>query len=214
LIRRSDNGLLRALLTRRITSTHRRRSIEVSGQSNLRRQKIAPTTDDLSRRRLVTGAAVVAALGGATADTLAQGAPGGVAGNLRFLNPPTSFKNPGFNHAVEATGPGRILYIAGQQGRDVDNKIVGAPGDFRAQAEQAFLNIKGALGAAGGGFEHVVKLCHYFIDLQAHFRMMRDIRLKYFDPARMPASTMIQVGALTDEKAIYEVDVVAVLPLA
>ena len=121
-------------------------------------------------------------------------------------------QNPGFNHAVEATGPGRLLFIAGQQGRDIDNKIVGAPGDFRAQAEQAFLNIKGALVAAGGGFEHVVKLCHYFIDLQAHFRMMRDIRLKYFDPARMPASTMIQVGALTDEKAIYEVDVVAVLP--
>ena len=67
---------------------------------------------------------------------------------------------------------------------------------------------------AGGGFEHVVKLCHYFIDLRAHFRMMRDIRLKYFDPARMPASTMIQVGALTDDKAIYEVDVVAVLPPA
>jgi enamine deaminase RidA (YjgF/YER057c/UK114 family) len=159
-------------------------------------------------------AAVVAALSGATAEALAQGAPGGAPGNLRFLNPPTSFKNPGFNHAVEATGPGRIVYIAGQQGRDIDNKIVGAPGDFRAQAEQAFLNIKGALGAAGGGFEHVVKLCHYFIDLQAHFRMMRDIRLKYFDPLRMPASTMIQVGALTDQKAIYEVDVVAVLPPA
>jgi enamine deaminase RidA (YjgF/YER057c/UK114 family) len=166
--------------------------------------------DDLSRRRLFTGAAIVTALGSATAEAPAQGAPG----QLRFLNPPTSFKNPGFNHAVEAIGPGRILYIAGQQGRDIDNKIVGAPGDFRAQAEQAFLNIKGALGAAGGGFEHVVKLCHYFIDLQAHFRMMRDIRLKYFDPSRMPASTMIQVGALTDEKAIYEVDVVAVLPPA
>jgi enamine deaminase RidA (YjgF/YER057c/UK114 family) len=184
--------------------------MEMSEQPILAPQATAPTNDDLSRRRLVTGAAVVAALGGATAEALAQGAPG----SLRFLNPPTSFKNPGFNHAVEAIGPGRILYIAGQQGRDIDNKIVGAPGDFRAQAEQAFLNIKGALGAAGGGFEHVVKLCHYFIDLQAHFRMMRDIRLKYFDPARMPASTMIQVGALTDEKAIYEVDVVAVLPPA
>jgi len=101
---------------------------------------------------------------------------------------------------------------AGQQGRDLNNKIVGAPGDFRAQAEQAFLNIKGALDAAGGGFEHVVKLTHYFMDLKAHFKMMRDIRLKYFDAARMPASTMIQVGALTDETALYEVDVVAVLP--
>ena len=35
-------------------------------------------------------------------------------------NPPTSFKNPGFNHAVEAIGPGRILYIAG------DSKDFGA----------------------------------------------------------------------------------------
>jgi enamine deaminase RidA (YjgF/YER057c/UK114 family) len=185
----------------------------MSRQPDLGPQSPSVPDDDLSRRRLLTGAAVAAALGAATTEALAEGGSG-TAGNLRFLNPPTSFKNPGFNHAVEATGPGRILYIAGQQGRDIDNKIVGAPGDFRAQAEQAFLNIKGALGAAGGGFEHVVKLCHYFIDLQAHFRMMRDIRLKYFDPARMPASTMIQVGALTDAKAIYEVDVVAVLPPA
>ncbi len=169
--------------------------------------------DDVSRRRLVTGAAVVAALGGAVPEAIAQGgAPASGASNLRFLNPETSFKNPGFTHAVEAMLPGRLVYIAGQQGRDLSNKIVGAPGDFRAQAEQAFLNIKGALNAAGGGFEHVVKLTHYFMDLKAHFKMMRDIRLKYFDAARMPASTMIQVGALTDEAAIYEVDVVAVLP--
>jgi enamine deaminase RidA (YjgF/YER057c/UK114 family) len=186
----------------------------MSGQSDSGPQTTPTPYDAPSRRRLVTGAAVIAALGGATAEALAQGTPSGAPGNLRFLNPTTSFKNPGFNHAVEAIGPGRIVYIAGQQGRDVDNKIVGAPGDFRAQAEQAFQNIEGALKVAGGGFEHVVKLCHYFIDLKAHFRMMRDIRLKYFDPSRMPASTMIQVGALTDDKAIYEVDVVAVLPPA
>lgn len=173
----------------------------------------AAANDTPSRRRLVTGVAIAAALGGVTAEALAQGTAS-APGSLRFLNPPTSFKNPGFNHAVEAMGPGRIVYIAGQQGRDLDNKIVGAPGDFLAQAEQAFRNIEGALKVAGGGFEHVVKLCHYFIDLRAHFRMMRDIRLKYFDAARMPASTMIQVGALTDDKAIYEVDVVAVLPPA
>ena len=114
-------------------------------------------SDAPSRRHLVTGAAVAAALGGAMAEALAQGTPGGAPGNLRFLSPPTSFNNPGFHHAVEAIGPGRIVYIAGQQGRDIDNKIVGAPGDFRAQAEQAFLNIEGALKVAGDGFEHVVK---------------------------------------------------------
>lgn len=183
--------------------------------SGLGQQTNATAHDDVSRRRLVTGAAVAAALGAATTETFAQASPAaGAPEHLRFLNPPTSFKNPGFTHAVEATGPGRLVYIAGQQGRALDNKIVGAPGDFHAQAEQAFLNIKGALNAAGGGFEHVVKLTHYFTDLRAHFRMIRELRLKYFDPARMPASTMIQVGALTDDAALYEVDVVAVLPPA
>jgi hypothetical protein len=38
----------------------------------------------------------------------------------------------------------------------------------------------------------VVKLAHYFIDL----------RVKYFDPARMSASTMLQMGALTDDNAL------------
>jgi enamine deaminase RidA (YjgF/YER057c/UK114 family) len=177
-------------------------------------QTNVPGDDDLSRRHLVTGMAAIAAFGAATSEALAQANPAVAPAHLRFLNPETSFKNPSYTHAVEAVVPGRLVYIAGQQGRDVSNKIVGAPGDFRAQAEQAFLNIKGALGVAGGGFEHVVKLTHYFIDLKAHFRMLRDLRLKYFDPARMPASTMIQVGALTDEAALYEVDVVAVLPPA
>jgi enamine deaminase RidA (YjgF/YER057c/UK114 family) len=185
----------------------------MSAQSTSTSETIAAINETPSRRHLVTGAAVVAAFGGVTTEALAQGTAG-APGNLRFLNPTTSYANPGFHHAVEAVGPGRIVFIAGQQGRDVDNKIVGAPGDFRAQAEQAFRNIEGALKVAGGGFEHVVKLCHYFIDLRAHFRMMRDIRLKHFDAARMPASTMIQVGALTDDNAIYEVDVVAVLPPA
>ncbi len=53
----------------------------------------------------------------------------------RFHNPSTIAKPTGYTHVVEATTPGRIIYIAGQLGLDVDNKVVGAPGDFRAQAE-------------------------------------------------------------------------------
>ena len=36
--------------------------------------------------------------------------------NLRFINPSTMSKPPGYTHVVEATGPGRIVYIAGQLG--------------------------------------------------------------------------------------------------
>ena len=170
---------------------------------------------DLERRHLVTGIAAVAALAGVTAEAAAQGAPAGDAPrHLRYLNPPTSPKNGSYTQAIEATTPGRIIYISGQQGLDVNDKLVGAPGDFRAQAEQAFENIKGILAAAGGGMEHVVKLNHYFIDLRAHFRMLRDIRLKHFNRERQPTSTMVQVGILTRDGALYEVEAVAVLPPA
>jgi enamine deaminase RidA (YjgF/YER057c/UK114 family) len=168
---------------------------------------------DPHRRHLVTGLAAFAAFGGVSAEATAQTAPASATPrHLRYLNPPTNPSNPSFTQAIEATTPGRILYIAGQQGLDVNGKLVGAPGDFRAQAEQAFENIKGLVTAAGGGMQHVIKLNHYFIDLRAHFRLVRDIRLKYWDREHQPASTMVQVGILTNDGAIYEVEAVAVLP--
>jgi enamine deaminase RidA (YjgF/YER057c/UK114 family) len=113
--------------------------------------------DVVSRRRLVTGMATglatAAAFGGVATEASAQTAREGAApSHLRFLNPPTSPKNPAYTQAIEATVPARILYLSGQQGLDVDDKLAGSPGDFRAQAEQAFLNIKGALAAAGAAW--------------------------------------------------------------
>ena len=42
-----------------------------------------------------------------------------------------------------------VIFLAGQLGLERDNKLVGAPGDFRAQAMQAFENLKLALADAG-----------------------------------------------------------------
>jgi electron transfer flavoprotein alpha subunit len=58
----------------------------------------------------------------------------------RFINPSTISKPPGYTHVVEATTPGRIVYIAGQLGLDLQGNVAGAPGDFRAQAKQTFEN--------------------------------------------------------------------------
>ena len=35
-------------------------------------------------------------------------------------------KPPGYTYVVEATGPNRLIFIAGQLGLDLDNKLVGA----------------------------------------------------------------------------------------
>ena len=84
---------------------------------------------------------------------------------------------------------------------------------FQGAGTQAYENIRAALAAAGGGFEHIVKLTQYLIHLRAHQALIREVRAKFFNPELPPpASTMIQVGALTREGALYEVDAVAVLP--
>src|SRR6266436_6797466 len=129
----------------------------------------------------------------------------------RFHNPPTIAKPTGYTHVVEATRPGRIIYIAGQLGLDVNNKIVGAPGDFRAQAEQTFVNLKNALAAVGAGFEHVVKLNNYFIDI-AHLGIFREVRDRYIDTSAPPASTAIAISNLARPGALLEVEAVAVVP--
>jgi enamine deaminase RidA (YjgF/YER057c/UK114 family) len=129
----------------------------------------------------------------------------------RFHNPPSIGKPTGYTHVVVATNPGRIIYIAGQLGLDADNKIVGAPGDFRAQAEQIFINLKNALAAAGAGFEHVVKLNNYFIDM-AHLGIFREVRDRYIDTSAPPASTAVAISNLARPGALLEVEAVAVVP--
>ena len=77
-----------------------------------------------------------------------------MAANVRFLNPSTLAKPPGYTYVVETSGPGRTVYIAGQLGLDLDNKLVGGPGDFRAQATKAIENLKAALASVGAGITH------------------------------------------------------------
>jgi hypothetical protein len=71
----------------------------------------------MSRRSiLTTGGALLAA--GASSPALAQAVlgDGKTPPHLRFLQPATSSKQAGYSHVVEATVPGRIIFIAGQMG--------------------------------------------------------------------------------------------------
>jgi enamine deaminase RidA (YjgF/YER057c/UK114 family) len=132
--------------------------------------------------------------------------------NLRFLNPPALGKPPGYSHVVEVMGPGRTVYIAGQLGLDASGKLAGAPGDFRAQAIQAFENLKVALAAVGAGFEHVVKVNNYLTDIAAQIPIFREVRDRYINTKQPPASTTVQIGKLARDGALIEIEVVAILP--
>ncbi len=134
-----------------------------------------------------------------------------MAKSVRFHNPKSLYQPPGYTHVVEALGPGRIVYIAGQLGMDVGGKLVGQAGDFRAQAEQTFENLKHALAEVGATFKDLVKLNNYFTDL-GHLPIFREVRDKYLDKAAPPASTTIEISALARAGALLETEAVAILP--
>jgi len=167
----------------------------------------ASSTDTVASRRDII--AVAAAAAGATAfagSAQAQPAP-----QVRIFNPPTMAKPNGYSHVAEVTG-GRTVYIAGQIAVDPSGKLVGVPGDFRAQATQVFENLKNALAAVGGSFANVVKLNGYLTDAKAQLPILREVRDGYINKDAPPASTVVQVVALAREGLMIEVEVVAVLP--
>jgi enamine deaminase RidA (YjgF/YER057c/UK114 family) len=134
-----------------------------------------------------------------------------VAQSIRFINPKTMAKPPGYTNVVETSGPVRTVYIAGQLGLDLDNRLVGGPGDFRAQCERAFENLRLALTAAGAGFKDVVKITNYLVDM-SHIAIFREVRDKVLAAAPPPASTTMAISQLARPGALFEIEAIAVLP--
>jgi enamine deaminase RidA (YjgF/YER057c/UK114 family) len=130
--------------------------------------------------------------------------------DIRFINPDALQKPPGYTHVVEATTPGRLVYIAGQLGVDRDGKL---SSDFRLQAVQTFENLKNALAAVGAQFNHVVKFNNYLIDVK-YLPIYRQVRDSYLPDHNRPASTTIAISGLAREGALLEIEAVAVLPAA
>jgi enamine deaminase RidA (YjgF/YER057c/UK114 family) len=126
----------------------------------------------------------------------------------RFINPRVMSKPIGFAHVVDITGPGHMIYIAGQLGIDADGKVVGS---LREQTAQAFENVRQGLASVGASFKDIVKLNVYLVDIQANiaaFRAARDEILKLEQP---PVSTAVGVPELARPGTLVEIEAIAVL---
>ena len=134
-----------------------------------------------------------------------------MAANVRFSNPKTMAKPPGYTYVVEATGPNRLIFIAGQLGLDLDNKLVGGEGDFRAQCAKAFENLGFALASMGATFNDVVKINNYLVDM-SHIAIFREVRDAFLNTKAPPASTTVAISQLARPGALFEIEAIAVLP--
>jgi len=126
----------------------------------------------------------------------------------RFINPDTIAKPTGYTHVVEARGS-HLVFISGQVAFDAQGSLVG-PGDMRAQAEQVFENLKAALAAVGAGFDDVVKVTFFIVDM-SQMPVVREVRNRYLNPQRPPASTAVEVKGLVRPELMLEVEALAVL---
>ncbi len=106
----------------------------------------------------------------------------------------------GYSRAVRV---GERIYVTGTTATDEAGEIVGE-GDAYAQAVRVIENIRAALERLGAGLEHVVRTRMFVTDIsrweeygRAHGEFFRDI---------MPATTMVEVSRLIDERMLVEIE--------
>jgi enamine deaminase RidA (YjgF/YER057c/UK114 family) len=127
------------------------------------------------------------------------------------VNPAGLPQPSGFNHAV-VSGPGRMVWLAGQTALHVDGSVV-APGDVVAQFEQALRNLLTVLGAAGGHPGHLVSMTVYCVDIDDYRANSQRIGQvwRQLVGTHYPAMAAVGVERLWDEQALVELQGVAVL---
>jgi 2-iminobutanoate/2-iminopropanoate deaminase len=114
----------------------------------------------------------------------------------------------------EAVRAGQMLYLAGQTGMNEQHQIV--DGGLKAQALQAFRNIKAVIELAGGAPEDLVHLTWYLAETPGGRSFMEDAvdilaAKEEIMPGVRPGSTAVRVRALLTPEILVEIQAVAAL---
>lgn len=123
------------------------------------------------------------------------------------VDPPHMPTSPAFAQGMIA-GPGRALYVGGQNGTDGAGILREGLG---AQTEQALVNVLDVLAAAGSGPEYVVKLTIYLapdVDPGAAYAATASVW-----GARRTAVTVLAVSPAR-AGALVEIEAIATVPEA
>ena len=115
---------------------------------------------------------------------------------------------------AEAVRAGELLYVAGQTGLDAQHQV--AAGGLKAQATQAFRNIREIIELAGGAAENLVHLTWYLADGPVARSFMEDAldvtaaRNAVF-PGVVTGSTAVRVRELLTPELLVEIQAIAAL---
>ena len=126
-----------------------------------------------------------------------------------FINPPGLAAPRGYTHEVEVPAGMRLVVISGQVALDSLGNVVGK--SMSAQATQVFENLKAALTAVGATFNDVIKLNTYVTSM-AQASAVRDVRDKYVNRDKPPASTTVEVRRLFRDEFMVEIEAWVAVP--
>jgi reactive intermediate/imine deaminase len=101
---------------------------------------------------------------------------------------------------------GDLVIVSGQAAIDEEGQIVGV-GDFEAQAEQAFANLRRTLEAAGSSLTKIIKVTIYLTDM-SNFPKIVELRGRHFTQP-WPADTIVGVTALALPELEIEIEAIA-----
>ena len=122
-------------------------------------------------------------------------------------NPQELANPPGYSHVVK---DGTTVYVAGQVARDRNGNTVGV-GDFSAQAERVFENVRAALESVGSNMHSIMKL-NVFMTHREDIPAYRIVRPKFVPDDALPVSTLILCSGLADPDFRIEIEVIATIP--
>jgi 2-iminobutanoate/2-iminopropanoate deaminase len=110
------------------------------------------------------------------------------------------------SHYCHAVRAGDRVWLSGTVGIRPDGSV---PTDVVEQFEVAMRNLDGALRAAGGRPENIVKVQVFLVDVNDREKI-NPIRQAYFGEHR-PASTLVGVPALVSPELKVEIEAEAIL---
>ncbi len=121
---------------------------------------------------------------------------------MKRINPDHVWTPEGFVHA---TANGSIMFTSGQTGRGPDGKIVSD--SFPEQARQALRNLKNIVESQGKSMDDIMKVTVYVKDLRYAVEYHKIAR-EFFSPDKKPASTLVGITGLWDERQLIEIEAI------
>lgn len=130
---------------------------------------------------------------------------------IHFDNPGFLSTPKGYSHVARIDmGNAWMLIISGQVALDKEGNLVGKD-DFARQTDMVYENIIRIIQDAGGHKDHLVKTGIFILD-NANMPVLREIRNKYINIQKPPASTLVQVDKLYRDDLLIEIEATAVIP--